>query len=150
MKVPAQNPVYTTKYNNFKGVDFTSQEVDKNHFPYAKNFIITDMLEKRPGWKVLQTFAGEIHGIFNTIIGGTEYFLIHTGDELYSLTDLNGTPTLLTSGLNQSKSTGFFGGDKYYILTGKEYLQFDGTTIKKDRWNTELQQYICLYSGRSK
>lgn len=131
MNVPASNPIYTTKYEDFKGVDFTSQVVSLNRFPYAKNFIITDMVEKRPGWEVKKTFTDPIYGLFNTIIDGTEYYLVHTGDKLYSITDFSLDPTLLISGINEGKSTGFYGGDKYYILTGKEYLQFDGTTIKK-------------------
>ena len=130
MNIPSSNPIYTTKYEDFKGVDFTSQVVERNRFPYAKNFIITDMVEKRNGWEVLKTFTDEIFGLFNTLIDGVEYYLVHTGDKLYSITDFSLDPTLLISELNEGKSTGFYGGDKYYILTGKEYLQFDGTTIK--------------------
>ena len=49
MNVPAAAPIYTTMYQNFKGVDFSSAIPDKEHFPMAKNFIITDEVSKRNG-----------------------------------------------------------------------------------------------------
>ena len=51
MNIPAERPIYTTAYENFKGVDFTSQRPAKNRFPEACNIEITDHVKKRPGYE---------------------------------------------------------------------------------------------------
>lgn len=135
MNIPASENIYTTKYADFKGVDFTSQICSRQRFPKAKNFIISDMVEKRPGWKVLKKFDGlKINGIYSTIITvekeenseHTSFYLIHAGDKLYSLTDFEAEPTLLLENINDDKSSGFYANNSYFILTGEEYICFDG------------------------
>lgn len=135
MNLPASENVYTTRYADFKGVDFTSQICSRQRFPKGKNFVISDMVEKRPGWKVLKKFDGlKINGIYSTIITvekeekseHTSFYLIHAGDKLYSMTDFEAEPTLLLENINNAKSSGFYANNCYYILTGEEFIQFNG------------------------
>ena len=130
LNVPAQESVYTTKYTDFKGVDFTSQVCSMKRFPKAKNFIISDMVEKRPGYKTLKQFEGKINGLFSTIIEDVHYFIIHAGENLYAATNFSEEPILLLSGINNSKSSGFYSNGYYYILTGKEYIQANNKTAR--------------------
>lgn len=154
LNVPAQESVYTTKYTDFKGVDFTSQVCSMKRFPKAKNFIISDMVEKRPGYKTLKQFEGKINGLFSTIIEDVHYFIIHAGENLYAVSDFNEEPTLLLSGINNSKSSGFYSNGYYYILTGKEYIRTDGKTanaINEENYNRpfEIESYISLKDGKT-
>lgn len=143
MNIPAAESVYTTKYTGFKGVDFTSQICSPYRFPKAKNFIITDMVEKRPGYKALKTFTdGKINGMFCTIIDGITYYLIHTGSNLYSLTSFDAEPILLLSDLNNAKSMGFYANGYYYILTGKDIIRTNGVeagVINEKTYNKPYQ-----------
>ena len=127
----------TTIYNNFKGVDFSvdSSLVDKNRSPYALNLIsdIGGMPEKRLGWRTLQQLDGKINGFFFGEINGVETYIVHAGTKLYKLDMQNNTATVLKSGINNAKSTAFFMKEnnisKIFILTGNEYLSYNGTTI---------------------
>lgn len=127
MNIPSAENIYTTKYADFKGVDFTSQICSRQRTPKGKNFIISDMVEKRPGWKILKTFEGEkINGLYFTTINSTEYYLIHTGSKLYYMKSFDEEPVLLLENINNAKSSGFYTNNCYYILTGEEYIEFDG------------------------
>lgn len=124
--------VYTTQYGKFRGVDFASDpsNVDNSRSPYAQN-IISDASgypEKRLGWRTLRDYEAEISGIHRAVISGKEHIIIHAGTKLYKH---GTTPTELytlatgTSG----RSTSFVCDGKLWILTGKEYLVYNGTAI---------------------
>lgn len=127
MNIPSAENIYTTKYADFKGVDFTSQVCSRQRTPKGKNFIISDMVEKRPGWKVLKEFQGEkINGLYFTTINSIEYYLIHVGSKLYYMKSFDNEPVFLLNNINNAKSKGFCANEYYYILTGEEIIQFDG------------------------
>ena len=134
----------TTVYSSFKGVDFSVDPslVDDSRSPYAPNLIsdIGGLPEKRLGWREIVKVNKPINGIWRgevTVDGALkEIFIVHGGSELYTITKENDTYTAksIKSSINNARSTGFFMNDgegmKLYILTGKEYLVYDGKTVK--------------------
>lgn len=126
----------TVRYNNLRGVDFSrpASLVDNSRSPYCVNMMPDTSLSpvKRPGWEKVYNLVGEVYNIWFCTIGGREYMLCHCADKLYSLGE---TAEKLYSGLNAGKGCGFYAisGDKgaFYILTGKEYLMFDGEKVKR-------------------
>jgi hypothetical protein len=75
-----------------------------------------------------------VNGLFYAEIDGENYYIAHIGEKIYKWSDLDGEPVdELYSGVNNAKSTAFFfrenNNDGLYILTGREYLVFDGETI---------------------
>lgn len=131
--------IYTTVYNQFKGVDFSTDPmlVDKTRSPFAVNLISDTggMPEKRPGWRTLLQLEGHINGLWHCHIEDADHLLVHAGSKIYKWTE-TGEPTVLKEGVNDARSTAFFLLSKLYILTGAEYLQFDGETI------SEVEAYV--------
>ena len=130
-------PKHTTIYAEFRGVDFSvdASLVSKARSPYAPNLIadIGGMPEKRTGWRVLHTLEQPINGIWYGEINGQKTFIAHGGTKIYKFSAVNAT--VIKSDVNNARSTAFFmrGADdkgKIYILTGKEFLSYDGTTVK--------------------
>lgn len=130
MNIPAAENIYQTVYSDFKGVDFTSQICTLNRFPKGRNFIISDMVEKRPGYKTVKSFENQINGLFCTLIDNVEYYIIHSGSNLFSMTSFESEPNLLLSDIKDGKSSGFYADGYYYILTGEEYIRTDGKTAQ--------------------
>lgn len=130
----------TTVYTSFKGVDFSVDPslVDESRSPYAPNLIsdIGGMPEKRLGWRTIATIESPINGMWRGELTNGEVFIVHGGTKLYKLTSASGayTATVLKSDINNGKSSGFFMSNedqmKLYVLTGNEYLVYDGTEIK--------------------
>lgn len=131
--------IYSTSYSQFKGVDFSTDPmlVDKSRSPYAVNLISDSggMPEKRTGWRVLHTLGGVVNGLWHCHIGDSDHLIAHVGTNLYEWQEI-GDPVLLKEGVNDGKSTAFFLLSKLYILTGAEYLQYDGTAI------TDVEPYV--------
>ena len=131
--------IYETSYSQFKGVDFSTDPmlVDKSRSPYAVNLISDSggMPEKRPGWRVLHTLTGKINGLWFCHIGDADHYICHAGTKLYKWSE-SGTPTVLKEDINDARSCAFFLLSKLFILTGTEYLQYDGTTV------TAVEAYI--------
>lgn len=125
-------PRETTIYNKFKGVDFSvdSSLVDKERSPFAPNLIadVGGMPEKRLGWRTLHELEKPINGLFFGEIDEVETFIAHGGTKLYKWDLL--TFSVIEEDIENAKSTAFFMNKKLYILTGKEYLVYDGTTIQ--------------------
>lgn len=119
--------IYTTKYGEFKGVDFSTDDmlVNKSRSPYAVNLIsdADGRPEKRPGWETILQLDGKINGIWKYKASGTERFIIHAGSKLYKWVE-GENPELLLENINDEKSTAFFYEAALYILTGKEYLGY--------------------------
>ncbi len=128
-------PRETTVYNKFKGVDFSvdSSLVDKDRSPFAPNLIadIGGIPEKRLGWRTLHTLEQPINGLFFGEINGVDTFIAHGGTKLYKWNML--TFTEIKSGVNNARSTAFFMREnnvgKMYILTGTDFLCYDGTSV---------------------
>ena len=131
--------IYSTTYSQFKGVDFSTDPmlVDKSRSPYALNLISDSggMPEKRTGWRTLHRMEGAVNGLWHCHVGDADHLIAHVGTNIYEWQD-SGDPVLLKSGVYDGKSTAFFLLSKLYILTGAEYLQYDGTAI------TDVEPYV--------
>ena len=127
-KNQSQNTVYAKKYTSFLGVDFSKDAsiVDDRRSPDAQNVIsdLDGLPEKRVGWRVLENFEGRINGIFT--FGAEEDLctIVHAGDKIFKLRD--GERTEIYSGCADNISCGKYFKGKLCILTGEEYLVFDG------------------------
>jgi len=128
--------VKTTEYNNLAGVDFSQEaaNVDNNRSPYALNMISDNGKNpvKRNGWETKVTLEAPVHNVWITRLDREVYRLAHAGTKVYRIDETDGiyTATVLKENVSSSKGCGFFfrEGDKdgFYILTGGEYLVFDG------------------------
>ncbi|MBR5484878.1 MAG: hypothetical protein IKV41_00005 [Oscillospiraceae bacterium] len=124
---------YNKEYNKFKGVDMSADPalIDESRSPWAPN-LISDTggnPEKRMGWRVLAAVDKPVNGIFRTVLGGNEDYLVHGGTKLYKW-DGTGEAVLLKSGIANSKSAAVTMAGKCWILTGSEYLCYDGKEVK--------------------
>ncbi len=134
---------YTKVYNRFKGVDMSADPalIDESRSPWAPN-LISDTggnPEKRPGWRVLAKVEGTVNGIFRMVIDGSEHYLVHGGTRLYKW-DGESTVTQLKSGVADAKSMAVTMAGKCWILTGSEYLCYDGKEVK----NAADEAYVPL------
>ncbi len=125
---PERNTVYTKNYQSFLGVDFSKDAsmVDDRRSPDAEN-IISDLdgfPEKRVGWRVLKNFEGRINGIFTFGDMHNPSTVVHAGDAIYKVQ--NGETTQIYSGCADARSCGKYFKGKLCILTGSEFLVFDG------------------------
>ena len=128
------NRLVLSKYERLKGVDFSAHPslVESDRSPYCLNMMPDSSKNpvKRPGWETVWSLDGVVHNIWFCTFNKTKYILCHCGDKIYLL---DKTPTVLKSDLNNAKGCGFYAlkGEKggFYILTGKEYLFFDGEKI---------------------
>ncbi len=125
---PGRNTVYTKSYQSFLGVDFSKEAsmVDDRRSPDARNIISdTDGFpEKRVGWRTLRKFDGRINGIFTFGDMDNPCTIIHAGTEIYKLQ--YGETTQIYTGCADNCSCGKYFKGKLCILTGSEFLVFDG------------------------
>ena len=129
---PSGPKIRVKNYSSFRGVDFSSDpsKVDDRRSPWAPN-LISDaggFPEKRLGWRTIHHFDGPVHGIFFFKNESGDYRLCHAGDKLWLLG--GETPQLLRSNLYQGRSRAFPMGGKLWILTGGQYLAFDGAAVR--------------------
>ena len=138
-------PRNTTVYGTFSGVDFSvdASLVSKERSPYAPNLIsdVGGMPEKRLGWRVLHQIEQPVHKMWYGEIDGQKAFIAHGGTKLYKFTALG--YEVIQEGVNNDESNGFFmrsADDKgrIYVLTGKEFLYYDGTKVG----DVEKEAYI--------
>lgn len=126
----------TSVYGKFRGVDFSVDPslVDDSRSPYAPNLISDTggMPEKRLGWRTLHTIEQPVNGLFHAEFDNEEYFIAHGGTKLYKWNDEEFE--VLYEGVANHRSTAFYAqkedGSRLYILTGGEYLVFDGKEVK--------------------
>lgn len=135
--------IRTKIYNQFRGVDFSSDDslVEAYRSPVARN-IISDsagMPEKRPGWRTVAKAAGnqQVHGFWDAVIKNQTFYIAHIGTGIYLFDpkpenpgDTEGTLTLLTGCKGNQRSVALNLLGKLWILTGSEFLVFDGKTVK--------------------
>lgn len=131
--IPSSPKKYKTEYSNFKGVDFSSNptQIDDKRGAIGTVNLISDtggFPEKRKGWRKLLECEAPVNGLYRGTIDGEEHFLVHGGTKLYKWTD--DSITQLKTGLTNAKGTAFTLDGKIYILTGGEYLVYDGKTVK--------------------
>lgn len=115
-------------YSNFRGVDFRGEEINLVRSPDSlnvwKDYRETDSIRTRPGMELKNAFSKSVHGIY--FYKGS--MLVHSGNTLYKVT--GDTTTTLYTELNEANSDGFIYEDIFYLKDGKNYLQYNGTTIK--------------------
>ena len=115
-------------YRGFTGVDFRGEGFVYSRSPDAlnvwKDYKETDSIRTRPGMALREEFGETVYGVF--FFKGV--MLVHSGTSLYSVKD--GVQTLLYSGLKEERSSSFVYEGIWYFKDGKNYLQYDGTTIK--------------------
>lgn len=116
-------------YSNFRGVDFRGEEINLMRSPDSlnvwKDYKETESIRTRPGLVKYHGSSEPVYGIFE--FNGA--MMIHTGATLRKLTK-EGETTLHT-GMAQNLSQAFVFDDVFYIMDGKQYLQYDGTAIKE-------------------
>jgi len=138
MNVPAALPTKTTVYDNLRGVDFSVDPSlgGKTRSPLCINMISDDGSNpvKRLGWRTLQTLESPVHNIWYGEINGVDKYICHAGTKIYALDMVANTSTVLYSGVSNTKGTAFFmefaGKGSIFILTGANYLVYDGTTVR--------------------
>ena len=149
MEIPSfSSPsIVVRQYLQFKGLDQSADEsqIDPARSPLAVNMISDagGSPQKRIGWRTVRRYVGRINGIFAYKEDGQMQTIVHAGAKLYRDGE---TPEELMSGLADSDSTGFYMGNKLYILTGAQYIVYDGTTAA----NVSDNAYVPTTSyGRS-
>jgi hypothetical protein len=115
-------------YSNFRGVDFRGEEISLVRSPDClnvwKDYKETDSIRTRPELALRAAFDAPVYGVF---FFGDE-MLVHSGTKLYRVQD--GVKTVLFSGLNEHLSDGFLYENIWYFKDGKNYLRYDGVTVK--------------------
>ena len=122
----------TRNYANFKGVDFTDNEVALTRSPDSlnmwKNYSkLGKCIETRPDLALVEAYDNTIFGLFFYKVGNTEMMLVHCGTTLYKV--VNGVREELYTGLNPKKSNSFIYNNIFYFKDGINYLKYDGQTI---------------------
>ena len=125
-------------YSSFRGVDFRGEEVNLVRSPDAlnmwKDYKETESIRTRPDLSGFASFSEKVWGVFFYKAEYTEMMLVHAGTTLYKVVD--GVKTQLFTGLNPARSQSFIYDSIWYFKDGKNYLQYDGETMK------EVEGYI--------
>ena len=124
----------TRNYANFKGVDFTDEEVSLTRSPDALNIWkdykkLGKAIETRPELELVNEYDNTIWGVFFYKVGNKEMKLVHCGTKLYR--ELDGVRTELFTGLNPRKSYDFVDNNIWYLKDGINYLKYDGQTLSQ-------------------
>lgn len=136
LREPSKPDLRTTKYSNLRGADFSVDPslVAPERSPMPINMIsaIGGNPEKRLGWRVLQQLEAPVHNIWRTEIAKTVKLIAHAGTKLYDITGKEAI--VLKAGINNGKGCAFSmrvaDVNKLFVLTGTEYLVYDGETVK--------------------
>lgn len=119
----------TRLYSGFRGVDFRGDEINLVRSPDSLNvwrdYKETDSIRTRPGMKLKTEFEDTVYGVF--FFNG--FMLVHSGTKLYKVA--GDVKTVVCSDLNAANSDSFIYNNLWYFKDGKNYLQYDGTAIKK-------------------
>lgn len=124
--------IITRQYRSFKGLDYSADEsqIDGSRSPLAVNMISDagGWPQKRLGWRVLRRYTGRINGIYPyRKDDGTIELIVHAGAAIYRDAE---SPVKLRDSLKDDYSTSFYMANKLYILTGAQYLVYNGEEIK--------------------
>lgn len=117
-------------YSNFRGVDFRGEEINLMRSPDSlnvwKDYKETESIRTRPGLELSVEFPAPVYGVSFY----KDLQLVHSGTKLYTVTS-GGKKTIIFTGMNEAVSNSFVYEDIFYIKDGKNYLQYDGETIKE-------------------
>ena len=116
-------------YYNFRGVDFRGEEINLSRSPDSlnvwKDYKETESIRTRPGLEQFISYTEPVYGIFFY----KDYTIVHSGNKLYKVA--YGASTAIYSKMNAAVSDCFIYNDILYIKDGKNYLQYDGRTVKE-------------------
>lgn len=119
----------TRVYTNFRGVDFRGDEINLVRSPDSlnvwKDYKETESIRTRPGMELNTALSAPVYGIF--FFRGN--MLIHSGKYLYK--SINGVLDVLYEDLNENSSNYFVYDDVFYIMDGRNYLKYDGNSVKE-------------------
>jgi hypothetical protein len=119
----------TRVYGGFRGVDFRGEEINLARSPDSlnvwKDYKETESIRTRPGMALQTAFDKPVYGVF--FHNGLQ--IVHSGSTLYKV--VNGTKTVLFTGAREAVSDGFTYEEKWYFKDGKNYLVYDGSTMKE-------------------
>ena len=122
--------IITRQYRSFRGLDYSADEsqIDGSRSPLAVNMISDagGWPQKRLGWRVLRRYTGRINGIYPYRKDDGE-LIVHAGAAIYRDAE---SPVKLRDSLKDDYSTSFYMANKLYILTGAQYLVYDGSSVK--------------------
>lgn len=128
-------PIHTKAYSSFRGVDFSTDPtmIDDSRSPWAVNMIADEggYPCKRIGWRSIYKASGRINGLFFFDAKGKKVLIAHIGTAVFEVSTDGKTQTQLLSGITDGKSRGFYFNASLFILTGGEYLVYDGVTVKQ-------------------
>lgn len=133
-------------YGGFRGADFRGEEINLVRSPDClnvwKDYKKTESIRTRPGIELKEAFEETVYGIFFY----NDVDIIHSGDKLYKIE--NGQRSELFSGVNEAKSDSFVYNSIWYFKDGKNYLQYDGTTIKEVEGFIPTTSSACNPDGK--
>lgn len=134
----ALTDIITRKYSNFRGVDFSNNEVNSSRSPLAlnmwKNYKDSECIETRPGMKLLGNFGNKILGLFFFNKEENLHVLLHVGTKLLKWTNYPNKPVQtseLFTGMNIKESSSFTFKNTLFIKDGLNYLEYNGEKISK-------------------
>lgn len=130
--IPASPNSSVISYNNFLGVDFTSDElaINPRRSPNAKNIINENgALRKRNGYKKVAVIENEhlhnkINGIYNYDTKVEDIIIVHAGTKLYKFNSNFENKQELASDLADNKSTAIILNGILNIFDGKRVILF--------------------------
>ena len=123
-------------YSNFRGVDFTDENVSETRSPDALNMwknykTLGKKIETRPDIELQLTMSNTIFGLFFYTISNVDHLIIHSRTSLF---DYNPKTKVLTTikatGMNPAKSVGFIYNNILFIKDGLNYLEYNGSVCK--------------------
>lgn len=140
----ASGELISRMYSNFRGADFRGEEINLVRSPNClnvwKDYKETESIRTRPEMELLHSFNETVYGIFFY----NDMMIVHSGKVLYKIA--NGVKTELYRGrtlvivendvdkeyfieLNPAPSSAFVYNNIWYFKDGKNFVQYDGTTI---------------------
>ena len=144
----------TRYYDNFRGVDFSNNNVSLYRSPNGlnmwKNYEDNDSIQTRPGMTLLNTFSNKILGLFFYTKNDITHVLVHTGTQLLEWTNYPSTPvetTELYDSMNIIESKSFIFNDTLFIMDGINYLEYDGTTLSAVEGTIPTTSYVLNPDG---
>lgn len=125
----------TRNYAEFRGVDFSNNEVSLVRSPDSLNMwkdyknSLGKQIETRPEIELVETYDNTIFGLFFYKVGNTEMMIVHSGTKLYKV--VGATQTELFTGMNPRRSNAFVYNNVLYIKDGINYLKYDGSVCSQ-------------------
>ena len=127
------NNLISRVYGNFRGCDFRGEEINLVRSPDClnvwKDYKETESIRTRPEPELKACFSEKVWGVFFYRVAEEDVLLVHSGTKLYKV--VGDEKTELYTGLNEARSDSFIYNNTWYFKDGKNYLQYDGETVKE-------------------